>query len=127
MALNHASQANSSRKALTGLLRDSCLTLTCVLSLVAVSGCDKRQSDPDEDEVVAGETYDEYDQRRDGLNGSQGTFEGKGCTQDCSGHEAGYAWAEDKGITDPDDCGGKSWSFIEGCRAFAEQASGEED
>jgi hypothetical protein len=47
------------------------------------------------------------------------TFYGYACKTDCSGHEAGYAWAERKGITDPDDCGGKSQSFIEGCKAFA--------
>ena len=43
------------------------------------------------------------------------------CTQDCSGHDAGYQWAEDNGITDPDDCGGNSQSFIEGCQAYAEE------
>lgn len=41
------------------------------------------------------------------------------CTIDCSGHEAGYAWAEEQGIDDPDDCRGNSESFIEGCRAYA--------
>lgn len=33
-------------------------------------------------------------------------FHGYPCTQDCSGHRAGYEWAERKGVTDPDDCGG---------------------
>jgi len=51
------------------------------------------------------------------------TFHGYDCTEDCSGHEAGYDWAEEKGITDPDDCGGNSNSFIEGCRAYAEENS----
>lgn len=46
-------------------------------------------------------------------------FHGKPCTQDCSGHKAGYAWAQDKGITDPSACGGTSQSFIEGCEAAA--------
>lgn len=45
---------------------------------------------------------------------------GKPCTEDCAGHEAGYQWAEDKGIAHPDDCGGNSQSFIEGCEAYAE-------
>ena len=49
-----------------------------------------------------------------------GTFHGYACSTDCSGHKAGYAWAERKGITSPDDCGGKSQSFIEGCKAYAE-------
>jgi hypothetical protein len=43
-----------------------------------------------------------------------------GCTQDCSGHEAGWAWAADNGVTDSSECGGRSQSFSEGCIAFAE-------
>lgn len=55
-------------------------------------------------------------------------FKGDPCTIDCSGHEAGYAWAEENGIDDPDDCDGKSESFIEGCRSYAEeQKSGDSD
>lgn len=48
-------------------------------------------------------------------------FKGDPCTIDCSGHEAGYEWAEENGIDDPDDCDGKSDSFIEGCRSYAEE------
>jgi len=43
------------------------------------------------------------------------------CTEDCSGHEAGYEWAGENGITDPDDCDGNSDSFIEGCEAYANE------
>ena len=43
-----------------------------------------------------------------------------GCTQDCSGHDAGYALAEQTDIVVPDDCGGNSQSFIEGCQDYAE-------
>ena len=46
-------------------------------------------------------------------------FHGDLCTVDCSGHEAGYAWAEVQGIDDPDECGGNSQSFIEGCEEYA--------
>ena len=46
---------------------------------------------------------------------------GKRCTIDCSGHDAGYEWAERKGISDASDCGGKSQSFIEGCESYAEE------
>ena len=49
------------------------------------------------------------------------TFHGYECTQDCSGHEAGYQWAQEHDIDDPDNCGGNSESFIEGCRAYAEE------
>lgn len=50
-----------------------------------------------------------------------GEFHGYPCTEDCSGHEAGFEWAEEHDITDPDDCEGKSESFIEGCKAYAEE------
>lgn len=96
------------------------LTIVSLALLVAACGTSEAETE-DSDKEVAGETYDEYDTRRDSLDGSRGTFRGQGCTVNCSGHEAGYAWAEEKGITDPDDCGGNSWSFIEGCQAYAEE------
>jgi hypothetical protein len=43
-----------------------------------------------------------------------------GCTEDCSGHEAGYRWAADNGVTDGSCYGGDSPSFDEGCRAYGE-------
>ncbi|MFK0299977.1 hypothetical protein ACIQTU_12260 [Brevundimonas sp. NPDC090276] len=43
-----------------------------------------------------------------------------GCTDDCSGHEAGVEWAQENEIHDPSDCGGRSASFVEGCEAYAE-------
>jgi hypothetical protein len=43
------------------------------------------------------------------------------CTDDCSGHEAGYEWAEENYIEDADDCGGNSNSFTEGCITFVEE------
>lgn len=49
------------------------------------------------------------------------TFGGYDCTEDCSGHEAGYEWAENNGIYDLDDCGGNSNSFIEGCMSYVEE------
>lgn len=39
-----------------------------------------------------------------------------GCTQDCSGHEAGFAWRRDNGYATP----GNSSSFSEGGQAFDE-------
>lgn len=45
-------------------------------------------------------------------------FHGYDCTDDCSGHEAGYRWAEDNDIDEADDCRGKSQSFYEGCLAY---------
>lgn len=49
------------------------------------------------------------------------TFKGYICTEDCSGHQAGYDWAEDNGITDESDCNGNSNSFNEGCQAWVEE------
>jgi len=49
------------------------------------------------------------------------TFHGHPCTKDCSGHKAGYAWAEKKGIETVEGCGGKSNSFTEGCQVYAKQ------
>ena len=55
------------------------------------------------------------------------TFRGYECTQDCSGHQAGYEWAERHDITDPNDCGGRSQSFIEGCQAWAKENEDDRD
>ena len=48
------------------------------------------------------------------------TFHGYECTEDCSGHEAGYSWAEENDISDEYDCDGNSNSFNEGCQAYVE-------
>jgi hypothetical protein len=55
-------------------------------------------------------------------------FAGYDCTVDCSGHEAGYTWAEEHDITDGDDCDtagehSNSPSFAEGCHAYVDGES----
>jgi len=68
--------------------------------------------------------YDDYDYSSDDRDYKQAegvTSETWTCTEDCSGHEAGYEWAEEHSITDPSDCGGNSDSFIEGCEAYANE------
>jgi hypothetical protein len=52
---------------------------------------------------------------------------GDDCTEDCSGHEAGYAWAERKDLDDESDCDTPSESFNEGCRSYVAEANGTED
>jgi hypothetical protein len=52
---------------------------------------------------------------------AQEYFNGYPCTQDCSGHEAGYEWAQQNGITNPGDCNGNSQSFNEGCESYTEE------
>ena len=59
-------------------------------------------------------------------------FAGDPCTSDCSGHQAGYDWAEEKGIDDVDDCdtagdNSNSPSFAEGCKAYVNGISPDED
>ena len=48
-----------------------------------------------------------------------GTFGEFDCTVDCSGHAAGFRWAESHGIDSEEDCPyGNSQSFHEGCIAY---------
>lgn len=49
------------------------------------------------------------------------TFNGYDCTENCSGHEAGYEWAEENDISDEYDCDGNSNSFNEGCTSYVEE------
>lgn len=46
------------------------------------------------------------------------------CIGDCSGHRAGYEWAEENGISSESDCDGNSDSFNEGCVNYVEGGSG---
>jgi len=49
-------------------------------------------------------------------------FGGYECTDDCSGHAAGYRWAEEHHITSESACSlnGNAISFYEGCLAYVE-------
>ncbi len=76
------------------------------------------ETEPDSD---GSEVEDEGDKGEDEEDSDTEYFHGYRCTLDCSGHEAGYRWAEEHGIDDADDCGGNSHSFIEGCQAWAEE------
>jgi hypothetical protein len=52
------------------------------------------------------------------------TFGDFDCTEDCSGHAAGYSWAEKHSIDDESDCPqGNSQSFHEGCIAYSRDPS----
>ena len=60
------------------------------------------------------------------------TFAGSPCTSDCSGHEAGYNWADEHGIDDESDCDtagdtSNSPSFAEGCRAYVQENGSADD
>ena len=58
------------------------------------------------------------------ITASADTFDDYVCTDDCSGHQAGYDWAEEKGIYDEDSCSTPSQSFNEGCQSFVQGGSG---
>jgi hypothetical protein len=68
---------------------------------------------------AAAESYSD-----DGGADGPGTFHDDPCTVDCSGHQAGYDWAEQHDIDDLDNCGGNSESFIEGCKAYVREQQG---
>jgi GNAT superfamily N-acetyltransferase len=50
-----------------------------------------------------------------------GAFKGYPCTKDCSGHAAGYRWADARDITDPNICPYSNNSFWEGCLAHTDE------
>ncbi|WP_292562785.1 hypothetical protein [Mesorhizobium sp.] len=54
---------------------------------------------------------------------AQQTFGGNDCTEDCSGHKAGFDWAEQNQISNERDCSSNSQSFNEGCQTFVEDPS----
>jgi hypothetical protein len=89
----------------------SVLVLVCIV--VFVLG-DRHDSNKDVPSAVAADQDSDHSDGNEPLE-----FHGYPFTRDCSGQEAGYQWAQDHNITDPDDCGGNSESFIEGCKSYA--------
>jgi hypothetical protein len=59
----------------------------------------------------------------DGLTHTQ-RFLGVVCTKDCSGHKAGYAWAEANSDEDTDACENPTKSFQEGCEIYFKELAG---
>lgn len=59
-----------------------------------------------------------------GDSASAAEFGGYQCKGGCSGHAAGYRWAEAHGIDDPTNCPlGHGESFYEGCLVYTEDPS----
>ncbi len=99
------------------------VSLAAALLLVAC-GSAHRDPTPDQEDQAS----ERADERL-----SDASFEDVGdtsqCTEDCSGHDAGFEWARDHDVTDASECSGDSQSFVEGCEAYAgahEQAAEEE-
>ena len=96
---------------------------------VALSGCGSgSQSVPYEEREEASEERTEFDEdaaREDAASElSDQTFQDAGdtsrCTGDCSGHDAGWQWAQEHEVTDSSECAG-SGSFEDGCEAYVEE------
>jgi len=54
---------------------------------------------------------------------SADTFDGNPCLTDCSGHQAGYNWAEQNDVDDESSCSTPSASFNQGCESYVEENS----
>jgi hypothetical protein len=96
------------------------LTLTVTAAMLALTAC----SPAPPDAASATPAAATKPAGNDGTETYQDAHGSGACTQDCSGHNAGYAWAREHGITDPGDCSGNSESFIEGCQAYANDHGG---
>jgi hypothetical protein len=113
---------------IVALSRNSIVVLVIIgiLGLVLYFGADPQ---PSESKAKAAE---QVSNENDGQETKPNQFAGYDCTGDCSGHEAGYRWAEEHDITDGDDCEtagehSNSPSFAEGCQAYVDgESHGEE-
>lgn len=101
--------------------RTTLTAATIIISCAAILGCDAKQEEQPLPPQSNNPPITPPNQNPSLM------FKGYTCTIDCSGHEAGYDWAEDHDINDPDDCTGNSESFIEGCRAYTEEQQGNTD
>jgi|SRR6185437_12899393 len=60
--------------------------------------------------------------------GQDRSFGGFDCADDCSGHAAGYQWADRHNIESDGDCPqGNSESFHEGCIAYTQDSTQDAD
>lgn len=87
-----------------------------------LSGCGERADYEETNEGDGGARHERaFETARDNLSGLsyEDQHGSEGCTDDCSGHDAGYQWAQDNQIEDAGECGGESQSFQEGCEAYA--------
>lgn len=67
--------------------------------------------------VRDGLTYSRFDAIRD--KQAVETYHGFGCHGSCEQNAEGYRWAVRKDIGKASNCVGFSWSFVEGCAAYA--------
>jgi hypothetical protein len=115
--------------------------MSALIALLLVGGCGSNPDSIDgfterpggyerigysDDETVRGRTFDEDRVREDAqadlaADSYVGVGSPHGCTQDCSGHDAGYRYGSDNDEgEDPGYYGSRSLSFNEGRRAYHE-------
>lgn len=107
--------------------RWSLLPLLCASPACAACGSGGANAFYDEREDTSEERaqFDEDSARDDAVSDLSGqSFQDVGdtsrCTQDCSGHDAGWQWAQEHEVTDSSECSG-SGSFEDGCEAYVEE------
>jgi len=99
--------------------------LPILLCAAVLSSCGSSSSGASYEDREESSEFDE-DEAKDSavsdLNGQ--TFQDVGdtsrCTQDCSGHDDGWQWAQDNDVRNASDCSG-SGSFEDGCEAYVEE------
>ncbi len=99
-------------------MRIRTLKISLLATLISLTGCSAKNSYSTQynDRVYETDRGSQYDESTYETDQEQGNPYDEG-----SGHDAGYQWAEDNGVEDPDDCDGNSNSFIEGCQTYAEE------
>lgn len=106
---------------------------SAITAALSLAGCGSSSSTEADRHIVEGSStvfnskgkFDEDSARADAIaDVSTLSFEDAGdtsdCTQDCSGHSAGFEWAKENAAGDPSMCSGNSDSFVEGCEAFSQ-------
>lgn len=76
------------------------------------------------EEVYAAPAEDLTEDQLDEMQQAEVDAVTSNCIGDCSGHKAGYEWAEENGISSESDCNGNSDSFNEGCTNFVNGGNG---
>lgn len=93
-------------------------------SSLLILGCSESattEAPSDETTEYTDSSYDDSIPVEEEPTYSGNEFNGYPCIGDCSGHEAGYQWAEENSITDEYDCSTPSNSFNEGCQSYVEE------
>lgn len=82
---------------------------------------EKQEEEYRRDYEFSKQVYQEVETEKLASKGYLDIEGGDDCTQDCSGHEAGFEWAKENKVGDVVYCEGTSQSFIEGCEAYVRE------